>query len=202
VDFRTNTPLLGVDVEPVAGWTAKVSEVSLNPPVQTDDGPVAQVVSQIVWTAAPGGGTPPGQFQEFDVLVQQLPTGTDQAVLKALQTNSDGTIVRWIDPVTADHPDPDHPTPILKLTPAGASTGAGAGAVAGATSTTPSSTVPSPSSQAFEASGVATTGAVSSARTIGVIGLVVGALGLIVAVVAVVAVVRRREGGGPAPTGG
>jgi uncharacterized protein YcnI len=194
VDFPTDTPLLGVDVEPVPGWTAKVSEASLNPPVQTVDGPVAQAVSQIVWTAGAGGGTPPGQFQQFDVLVQRLPTRTNQVVFKALQTYSDGTIARWIDPVTADHPDPDHPTPILTLTPPDA----GAGAAVPSTT----STAPSPSSRAADASGLATTGSMSSARTIGIIGLAVGSVGLLVAVVAVVAVVTgRRDGGGPASPG-
>src|ERR1700722_16397358 len=73
VNLPTDTPLLGVDVEPLPGWTAKVTQVNLNPPVQTDDGPVTQAVSQIIWTAASGGGTTPGQFQEFYILVQQLP---------------------------------------------------------------------------------------------------------------------------------
>ena len=72
---------------------------------------------------ASGGGTAPGQFQEFHVLVQQLPKDTDQVVFKALQTYSDGTIVRWIDPVTAGQPAPDHPTPILTLTPAPSDSG-------------------------------------------------------------------------------
>ncbi len=189
VDFPTTTPLLGVDVEPLPGWTAKVIEAALNPPVQTDDGPVAQAVSQIVWTAAPGGGTPPGQFQEFHVLVQHLPTRTNQVVFKALQTYSDGTVVRWIDPVTADHPNPDHPTPILQLTPAAESgpappTTAPAGQPAGAQAT----------------ARVATSSSVSSARTIGIIGIVVGALGLLVAIAALLT--RRRAAGGPPPAGG
>ncbi len=118
IDLPTDTPLLGVDVEPLPGWTAKVTQTNLNPPVQTDDGPVTQAVSQIIWTAAAGAGTAPGQFQEFYVLVQQLPDKANQVTFKALQTYSDGTIVRWIDPVVAGQPAPDHPTPMLTLTPA------------------------------------------------------------------------------------
>jgi periplasmic copper chaperone A len=175
VDLPTDTPLLGVDVEPLSGWTAKVAQVNLNPPVQTDDGPVTQAVSQIVWTAAPGGGTAPGQFQEFYVLVQQLPDKANQVVFKAVQTYSDGTIVRWIDPVTASVPDPDHPTPILKLTPAGESATA-----------TSAPAVPAVSQPA-------TSSSVSSAKTIGIIGIAVGAVGLIVAIVAIATRPRRSQ---------
>src|ERR1700730_14524161 len=64
VNFATDHPLLGVEPEPMPGWTPKVTQTQLNPPVQTDDGPVTQAVSQIVWIATAGGGTPPGQFQE------------------------------------------------------------------------------------------------------------------------------------------
>jgi hypothetical protein len=42
-----------------------------------------------------------------------------QAVLKTLQTYSDGTIVRWIDDTAAGQPEPEHPAPVLTLTAAG-----------------------------------------------------------------------------------
>jgi periplasmic copper chaperone A len=179
IDLPTDTPLLGVDVEPLPGWTAKVAQTNLNPPVQTDDGPVTQAVSQIVWTAAVGAGTAPGQFQEFPILVQQLPDKANQVIFKALQTYSDGTIVRWIDPVVAGQPAPDHPTPILTLTPA---TDSGT-AVA---PTSPTSTPAGSSNQtAVNTSELAKTSSVNTAKTIGIIGIVLGALGLIAAVVAI-----------------
>jgi uncharacterized protein YcnI len=169
IDVPTDHPLLGIDVEPLPGWTSKVSQVTLNPPVQTDDGPVSQAVNQIVWTAPSDGGIGPGQFQRFSVLVQTLPKDVNQVVFKALQTYSDGTIVRWIDPVTAGKPAPDHPTPILTLT--------------------------APSDTTATAK-LATKSSVDSAKTIGVIGIVVGALGL---AVAAVAVARRRRPPATAP---
>jgi uncharacterized protein YcnI len=170
IDIPTDTPLLGLDTQPLPGWTAKVTEVNLNPPVQTDDGAVTQAVSQIVWTAAPGGGTGPGQFEEFHVLVQQLPDKTNQVVFKALQTYSDGTIVRWIDPVVAGHSNPDHPTPILTLT---GSTGS---AAAPATTAVSEPTI--------DVSTLAKKTSVKGAQTLGIIGILVGALGLIAAVAA------------------
>jgi hypothetical protein len=39
----------------------------------------------------------------------------DQIIFKALQTYSDGDIVRWIDE-PAPGVEPDHPAPVLKLT--------------------------------------------------------------------------------------
>jgi hypothetical protein len=38
-----------------------------------------------------------------------------QMVFKALQTYSDGTIVRWIDEPTTDGTEPEKPAPVLKL---------------------------------------------------------------------------------------
>jgi MYXO-CTERM domain-containing protein len=177
VDVPTDHPLLGIDVEPLPGWTAKVSQITLNPPVQTDDGPVSQAVNQIIWTAPSGGGIAPGQFQRFFVLVQTLPKDVNQVVFKALQTYSDGNIVRWIDPVTAGKPAPDHPTPILTLT-------------APPDTTATSKPSGSPTQAAIDTSKLATKSSVDSAQTIGVIGIVVGALGL---AVAAVGVARRRR---------
>jgi periplasmic copper chaperone A len=185
VDFATNHPLLGVEPEPIPGWIAKVTEAKLNPPAQTDDGPVTQAVSQIIWTATTGGGTPPGQFQEVHVLVQQLPKDTNQVVFKALQTYSDGNIVRWIDPVSPGQPAPDHPTPILTLTAASDSTSPTTTA-AGPAASTATSVAPQ---AALDTSNLAKKSSVSNAQTVGVIGIVVGALGLLVAIGALA---RRR----------
>jgi uncharacterized protein YcnI len=163
VALPVDHPLLGVEVEPIAGWTVAVTEVKLDPPVSTDDGPVAEAVSEIAWTASAGGGTPPGQFQEFPMLVQRLPTEGDAVVFKAIQTYSDGTVVRWIDPISPGQAAPEHPTPILNLT---------AGSDAGAA--TPATTTP-PASQ------LATKSSVASARTLGIVGIALGALGIALA---------------------
>jgi periplasmic copper chaperone A len=165
IDLPTDHPLLGIDVESTPGWTAKITQVDLNRPVQTDDGAINQAVSRIVWVAGAGAGIAPGQFQEFHILVQTLPKDTDQVVFKALQTYSDGTIVRWIDPVAAGQDEPDHPTPILTLT--------------------------APASGDVGVSHLAKKSAVDSAQTIGIIGLVIGALGLVAATFAIATRPRR-----------
>src|SRR4029077_14971654 len=118
----TAHPILGVDPEPIRGWQNSIVTQHLTTPIQTDDGPVTSVVSEVDWS---GGPIPPGNFVEFYVLAQSLPTNTNELVFKALQTYSNGDIVRWIDPVTAAQPDPAHPTPILKLTAPGSVSTAG-----------------------------------------------------------------------------
>jgi uncharacterized protein YcnI len=117
--FPSRHPVLGIDPQSAPGWTDHIHTSPLNPPITTDDGPLTDYVSEVDWS---GGAIKPGHFQEFYVLAQQLPT-TSQVVFKALQTYSDGNVVRWIQPVVAGQPEPDHPTPILQLTNAPAASG-------------------------------------------------------------------------------
>ena len=87
-------------------------------------------MSKVTWTATSAAAIGPDQFQEIDVSLGPLPS-IDQIVFKALQTYSDGEIVRWIDEPAAGT-EPEHPAPVLKLAAAGsaqdahgAETGAG-----------------------------------------------------------------------------
>lgn len=115
VFFPSNLPLLTVDVLPVPGWSALVHMRTLSTPVQTDDGPVSRVVTDISWTATTGG-VAPGQYEDFDVSVGKMPDKAGTVAFKALQTYSSGEIVRWIEIADAQDPDPDTPAPVLTLT--------------------------------------------------------------------------------------
>lgn len=150
--FPADHPIPSVLVSPVAGWTAQVKNTHLKTPIKTDDGDITSAVSEIVWT---GGGIAPGNYQDFTVAFGQLPIDTDQLAFKALQTYSDGKIVRWIEQQQSGQPEPENPAPTLKLTTAAAS-----GVPDGASTTT---------AQADD----------STARTLGIAGLAVGVLGLI-----------------------
>ncbi|GHF42245.1 uncharacterized protein YcnI [Amycolatopsis bartoniae] len=114
VDLPADHPLASVSTRAVPGWTAQVTKTPLAQPIQTDDGPLTEAVSKIVWT---GGKIPPGSFEEFDVSLGPLPGDTDQLVFKALQTYDNGEVVRWIDTTAPGGPEPEHPAPVLKLTP-------------------------------------------------------------------------------------
>jgi uncharacterized protein YcnI len=112
VFFPTDHPLASVSVEPVPGWTSTVQTMKLSAPIQTTDGMVTQGVSSITWT---GGSIGAGQFQEFPVTVGPLPGGDTKLTFKALQTYSDGQVVRWIDQTQDGQPEPDHPAPVLSV---------------------------------------------------------------------------------------
>jgi uncharacterized protein YcnI len=114
VVLPTNTPLLGVLVEPLPGWNFSVKNVTLDKPVQTDDGPITSAVSEVTWS---GGHIPVGGYQDFDIDVSSLPNVTS-LTFKALQTYSNGKVVRWIETAPKGAPEPDYPAPTLKLSPA------------------------------------------------------------------------------------
>ncbi len=80
-------------------------------PVTTDDGQVTEAVSKITWS---GGTIKPGEFQQFPVSMGPLPD-TKEIVFKALQTYSDGTVVRWIETASAGGAEPEHPAPVVTL---------------------------------------------------------------------------------------
>ncbi|HUI02462.1 MAG TPA: YcnI family protein [Acidimicrobiales bacterium] len=123
VFFPTNLPLLTVDVLPVPGWTSTVQTQTLPKPIDTDDGPVSQIVSEVTWKAT-AGGIAQGQYEDFDVAVGAVPDKAAQLVFKALQTYSSGEIVRWIEVPEAGQPEPDTPAPIVTLTAGSSSTAA------------------------------------------------------------------------------
>ncbi|UDY24888.1 YcnI family protein [Nocardioides sp. Kera G14] len=121
VQFPSDHPIASVRTRPVPGWTAKTTTTKPTTPLSDDDGPITEIVSTVTWTAdSAKDAIQPGQFQEFDVSVGPLPTDADQIEFKALQTYSDGSIVRWIEEAGADGTEPEHPAPVLTLTPASA----------------------------------------------------------------------------------
>jgi uncharacterized protein YcnI len=119
VKIPTDHPIAQLLVKPVPGWTASVTTVTLAKPITTDDGTFDSAVSEVTWT---GGTILPGQFQDFAVSADPLPSGISQLVFKAVQTYSNGDVVRWIDLTQPGEPAPEHPAPILTLTTGGAGT--------------------------------------------------------------------------------
>jgi uncharacterized protein YcnI len=180
VDFPAATPLIGLYVQPTPGWGFQVTNTNLTNPVTTDDGTITQYVSRVVWS---GGSIPVGGYQDFDIDVSQLPMAPVLTV-KALQTYSNGQIVRWIQLPGPQGQVPDYPAPTLALAPA---TPSGSGA--------PTTTAAPAQSQAagpsLSTSSLAKKSSVSTADTLGIVGIVVGALGLIVGALGFAAARRR-----------
>lgn len=182
VVFPADHPIAEASVQPVPGWTVKVDTAKLATPITTDDGPVTEAVSAITWT----GKLDPGQFQQFAVSMGPLPTDTDQLVFKALQTYSNGDIVRWIDPTPAGGPEPEHPAPTLTLTPAADMMAAGGTGADG---------MGTPGMPPADAPPASTDGGSTPALVLGIVGAVLGLIGAVAGGLAL----RRNRGGGTAP---
>jgi uncharacterized protein YcnI len=185
ISFPKATPLPSVKPATKPGWTFATTKTTFNPPITTDDGTITDGVSQVVYTAAGGSGTPPGGFDSFQVLVGPLPEKATSLAFPTVQTYSNGTSVAWIQPVTDPADEPDAPVPTLALTAKGAAGSATAADGTGAGG--------SPGSPAGSGTRYATAADVSGARTLGVAGLVVGTLGLIAGVGGVVLGRRSRS---------
>jgi uncharacterized protein YcnI len=95
VVFPASTPVSGVLVRPVPGWQVRSKG------------------SRITWR---GGRIPVGGYQDFDVSVSKVPDQPGPLVFKALQTYSDGKVVRWIETAPEGSPEPEHPAPTVQLT--------------------------------------------------------------------------------------
>jgi uncharacterized protein YcnI len=144
--------------EAMPGWTTKL-----------DRDAAAGTVRSITWTAAPGTGIPADQFALFRISVKLPDTPT--VSLPAIQTYSDGTVVKWDQTTPPGGAEPEYPTPEIALT--GAKSDAGDGD-------------PMPMTQAAYASPAAPA-ADNTARW-----LAGGALALAAVAVATALLVRRR----------
>ncbi len=133
VQIPTDHPIAQLLVKPVPGWAISVKTITLAKPLVTDDGSFSQAVSEVIWS---GGQIAPGQFQDFSVSADPLPQGVSSLAFKAIQTYSNGDVVRWIDVSQPGQPEPDHPAPVLTLTtgPAAAAPAAAPAAPAATTS--------------------------------------------------------------------
>ena len=163
LQIPTAYPIAQVLAKPVPGWTITEHTVTLAKPLTTDDGTFTSAVDEIDWT---GGSIPPGEYQDFQISVDPLPTDTTQLVFKAVQTYSNGDVVRWIDLTTSSDPDPEHPAPVLTLTPASAS--------GDAASAAPTTAAAAPADTTATASSSTSS---SSSNALAIAGLVLGAIG-------------------------
>ncbi|MEV0398145.1 YcnI family copper-binding membrane protein [Polymorphospora rubra] len=116
VFFPEDAPVASVTTMPVPGWTVAVEKRAVNPPLEVHGSQVTEAVAKITWTASSDDtGVQPGEFQEFPVSAGPLPE-VDRMVFRALQTYSDGNVVRWIDPpAAAGGEEPASPAPVLTL---------------------------------------------------------------------------------------
>ncbi|MER6351177.1 YcnI family protein [Streptomyces sp. NPDC001634] len=172
VTFPADHPLASVMPQPLDGWTVQVTKSKLDKPLTLHGKQIDETVSKVTWTAT-AKGIEPGYFQKFPLSIGRLPEDTDQLVFKALQTYSNNEVVRWIEPQKEGQEEPENPAPVLQLT-------AAASGHHGSTAEDASATTAAKDTAAESSTG----GGDTTARVLGVVGIVVGAAGVAYGVLA------------------
>lgn len=177
IDLPTSTPLGSVGYRPVPGWTATVDTEKLATPVKTSDGTITEAPVHVTWTAQAGTQITPGQFQDFTLSTEGVPS-TGKIVFPVHQFYSDGSVVNWTQPTPASGAEPEHPVPTLYVNDPAPRDSGGSPLVA----------TSAPAPVASSAGGTA----VAVSIGLGIAGLALGAIALVVAVIAL----SRRPGAG------
>ncbi|KOV63375.1 YcnI family protein [Streptomyces sp. MMG1121] len=168
VNFPTDHPLASVMPQPLPGWNVQVTKSKLDKPLTMHGEKIDEAVTKVTWTAADGKGIQPGFFEKFPLSIGALPENTDQLVFKAIQTYSNKEVVRWIEVPQAGQGEPENPAPVLELS--AAADGHGGSANAKDTSDKTETAASASDSGSHDTD--------TTARVLGVAGIVVGAAGV------------------------
>jgi uncharacterized protein len=179
INFPTDHPLASVMPEPMPGWKIDVTRSKLDKPLELHGEKISEAVTKVTWTAD-GKGIEPGYFEKFPLSIGQLPEDTDQLVFKALQTYSNKEVVRWIEVPQEGQEEPDNPAPVLELSAASED---GHHAPSGDDASDAASAEKASAETAASDSG-SSDGTDTTARVLGVVGIVVGAAGVAYGVLA------------------
>jgi uncharacterized protein len=176
VNFPTDHPLASVMPEPMPGWKIEVTKSKLAKPLELHGEQITEAVSKVTWTATgKDSGIQPGYFEKFPVSIGALPEDADELVFKAIQTYSNKEVVRWIEVQEDGAEEPETPAPVLALSAASEDGHHGSTAAEEADDKTENAAATT------EAAGDSSD---TTARVLGVVGIVVGALGVAYGVLA------------------
>jgi uncharacterized protein YcnI len=165
---------ISLDTENVPGWSVETKTKKLSKPIETDDGPIEEEVSEVVWSGDKAGKLADGSFVQFPLSVA-IPEEDEGKLLpfKTLEYYSNGKVSRWI-----GAPESEYPAPTIDVTEKGGVIEDVAGGEAGPTAAAD----PSGESESMEmsVSGEADeSGSAGSDDGLAIVALVAGALGLI-----------------------
>lgn len=99
--MRLPQGLFFVSFQPKPGWKRTVTMQKLDPPATVFGEKVTERVATVTWE---GGRIAPGEFDEFGMSAKVPNAPGRPLVFPALQTYSNGEVVRWIGPPDADEP--------------------------------------------------------------------------------------------------
>ncbi len=194
VSFPTEHPLASVMPQPVPGWKAEVTKGKPAKPLDSHGEQITEVVTKVTWTAD-GKGVEPGYFQMFPLSIGALPEDADELVFKAVQTYSNKEVVRWIEVPQEGQEEPDTPAPVLKLSAAEDDAHGASGASATSDDSAAAHDEAGADTDAATQNTAASTDSGddsdTTARVLGIAGIVVGAAGVAYGVLA-----GRRRGSG------
>jgi periplasmic copper chaperone A len=115
VEVQFPPGFLFVSYEPVPNWDIEIAMRKLDKPVEQFGEQITEEVDRVTFTGnGEAGVIQPGEFQDFGLSLG-MPEGKvgSKLTFKALQTYSNGEVVRWIGP-----PDAEEPAPQVELTAA------------------------------------------------------------------------------------
>ncbi|MFZ4298360.1 YcnI family protein [Streptomyces cinereoruber] len=189
VNFPLDHPLASVMPQPVPGWKAEVTKSKLDKPLELHGKKINEAVSKVTWTSD-GSGIAPGFFQTFPLSLGQLPEDVDQLVLKSIQTYSNKEVVRWIEEQKEGAEEPQNPAPVLKLSAASDDHHGGGATAPSATATASAGEKAGHDGKAGDheekaaAASSSSSSSDTTARILGVIGILVGVAGVAFGVLA------------------
>lgn len=112
VTVRFPQSIISASFQPMPGWERSIEMEPLDEPIEDEGEQITEHIASVTWT---GGRIRPGEFEEFGVSFRVPETPGEDLVVPALQTYSNGEVVRWVGP-----PDAEAPAPIVTVTePAG-----------------------------------------------------------------------------------
>lgn len=175
VDMLIPPGFTEIDTQNVPGWRVREIVRKLATPVQTDEGPVDEEVSQIVWTGDRSrlGRLENGQFIQFPLSIAMPSDIAGRSLaFKTVQSYSNGKAIHWI-----GSPSAEYPAPTINVTTKGGAIEDVAGGEAGPS---PGET---PTGQFASASTPGSTGGTGSSsgasKGLVILALILGALGLV-----------------------
>ena len=101
-----------VNFQPKPGWKRTVTLQKLKTPLKLFGETITERIATVAWTSA-GAKIAPGEFDEFGMTAAMPAKAGLQLSFPAVQTYSNGKVVRWIGPADAELP-----APVVALGPA------------------------------------------------------------------------------------